>query len=164
MRIEEVRILGVVIHTLHVALAGVWLGGVVFTTFVVSPAFRAIKWSEVERVGARSVVGRYYARLANANLGLLLLFATVDGVVRGFGPIFFAEYLLLAVLFGLVGAHGAYFGRKIADLAAAEAQAKSAEEARSFSTQRRALGKISFRASQANLLVSVAILALVING
>ena len=156
--------MGVVIHTLHVVLAGVWLGGVVFTTFVVSPAFKDIKWSEVERVGARSVVGRYYARVANANLGLLLLFATVDGLTRGFGALFFAEYLLLAALLGLVGAHGAYFGRKIAGLAAAEAQARGTEEARTFAAQRRALGKVSLRVSQVSLLVSVAIVALSVNG
>lgn len=156
--------MGVAIHTLHVMLAGVWLGGVVFTTFVVSPAFKAMKWSEVERVGARSVVGRYYARLANANLGLLLLFATVDGVIRGFGAPFFAEYVLLAVLFGLVGAHGVYFGRKIAELAASEKEAESAEEARSFAEQRRILGRISIRVSQVNLLVSIVIVALAVNG
>lgn len=154
----------VVIHTLHVVLAGVWFGGVVFTTFVVSPAFKAIKWSEVERVGARSVVGRYYARVASANLGLLLLFAAVDGLIRGFGVLFFAEYVLLAVLLGLVGAHGAYFGRKIAGLAAAEAEAESPEEARTFAMQRRALGRVSLRVSQVNLLVSVAIVALAVNG
>ncbi len=156
--------MGVVIHTLHVVLAGAWLGGVVFTTFVVSPAFKAMKWSEIERVGARSVVGRYYARVANANLGLLLLFAIADGMVRGFGAIFFAEYVLLAVLFGLVAAHGAYFGRKIAGLAAAEAGAGSAEEARSFATRRGALGRVSLRVSQASLLVSLATVALAVNG
>lgn len=156
--------MGVVIHTLHVMLAGVWLGGVVFTTFVVSPAFKAMKWSEVERVGARSMVGRHYARVANANLVLLFLLAIVDGVVRGFGVLFFAEYVLLVVLLGLAGAHGAYFGRKIAELAAAEARAESGEEGRSFGDQRRALGKISLRVSYVNLLVSVAIVALAVNG
>lgn len=156
--------MGVAIHTLHVLLAGVWLGGVVFTTFVVSPAFKAMKWSEVERVRARSVVGRYYARVANVNLGLLLLFATVDGIVRGFGAPFFVEYVLLAVLLGLVGAHGAYFGRKIAELAAAEAEAEDPEEARSFTEQRRVLGRISLRVSQVSLLVSIAVLILAVNG
>lgn len=156
--------MGVVIHTLHVLLAGVWLGGVVFTTGVVSPAFKAMKWGEVERVGARSMVGRYYARVASANLGLLLLFATVDGLIRGFGAVFFAEYVLLAVLLGLVGAHGAYFGRKIAGLAAAEAEAESSEEARTFAERRRALSGVSLRVSQVNLSVSVAIVALAVNG
>lgn len=41
--------MGAAIHTLHVLLAGVWLGGVVFTTLVVSPAFKGMKWSEAER-------------------------------------------------------------------------------------------------------------------
>ncbi len=80
--------LGAAIHTLHVMLAGVWLGGVVFTTAVVSPAFKAMKWSGIERVQTRSVLGWHYARVANVNLGLLLLFATVDGVLKGFGSVF----------------------------------------------------------------------------
>jgi uncharacterized membrane protein len=155
--------LGVVIHTLHVMLAGVWLGGVVFTTFVVSPAFKAMKWSEVERVGARSMVGRYFARVGGWNLGLLLLFAIVDGALGGFGAVFFVEYVLLAMLLGLAGAHGAYFGRKIAELAAAEAGAESAEKAKSFAERRRALGRASLRVSQLDLLVSVAIVALAVN-
>ena len=60
-------------HTLHTLLAGTWLGGVVFTTFVVSPASKAIKWGEVERVGVRAVIGRRYARVGSVNLGLLVL-------------------------------------------------------------------------------------------
>ena len=50
-----------IFHVLHVVLAGVWLGGVVFTTAVVSPALKAMNWSETERVGVRSAVGRQYA-------------------------------------------------------------------------------------------------------
>jgi hypothetical protein len=38
---------------LHVVLAGVWIGGVVFTTFVVSPALKAMKWPGPERVLVR---------------------------------------------------------------------------------------------------------------
>lgn len=155
---------GAVIHTLHVILAGAWLGGVVFTTAVVSPAFKAMKWSEAERVGARSVIGKRYARVGGANLALLLVFATVDGLVKGFGVVFFVEYVLLAVLFGLVAAHGAYFGRKLAELAVAERSAGSAEEARGFAEQRKALGRVSLWVSRSDLLVSTAILALAING
>jgi uncharacterized membrane protein len=155
--------LSMVIHTLHVMLAGAWLGGVVFTTFVVSPAFKAMKWSEVERVGARSMVGRYFARVGGWNLGLLLFFAILDGALEGFGAVFFVEYVLLVVLLGLAGSHGAYFGRKVAELAAAEAGAGSAQEAKSFAEQRRALGRVSLRVSQLDLLVSVAIVALAVN-
>jgi hypothetical protein len=34
-------VMSTLVHTLHVILAGAWLGGVVFTTAVVSPAFIA---------------------------------------------------------------------------------------------------------------------------
>ncbi len=54
------------VHVVHVMLAGVWLGGVVFTTTVVSPALKAMKWSEAERVGVRSAIGRQYARIGRA--------------------------------------------------------------------------------------------------
>lgn len=161
---EEVRAMSVAIHTLHVVLAGAWLGTVVFTTAVVSPAFKAMKWTEPERVGVRSVVGRHYARVAGVNLALLLVFATLDGVLMGIGPVFFAEYALLAVLFGLAGAHGAYFGRKLAALAEAERAAGSAEEAGSFARQRRALGWISLWVSRLNGLVSVVVAVLAVNG
>jgi hypothetical protein len=100
----------------HVVLAGVWLGGLVFTTFVVSPALKAMKWREAEMVAVRSAVGRHYARVGSLNLGLLLLFAALDGV---FGELC-AEYALLLLLFGLVAAHGAYFGRHLAKLAGDE--------------------------------------------
>jgi len=103
-----------IFHVLHVVLAGVWLGGVVFTTAVVSPALKAMYWSETERVGVRSAIGRQYARVGSANLVLLLLFAVLAGFVKGFGALFYAEYVLLLLLFGLGAAHGAYFGRRLA--------------------------------------------------
>jgi len=46
---------------IHAVLAGVWLGGVVFTTAVVSPALKAMKWSEPERILVRSKIGERYA-------------------------------------------------------------------------------------------------------
>ena len=51
-----------IIHTLHIILAGTWLGGVVFTMTVVSPALKAMKWSEAERISVRSTIGKQYAR------------------------------------------------------------------------------------------------------
>ena len=153
-----------IFNVLHVVLAGVWLGGVVFTTAVVSPALKAMDWSETERVGVRSAIGRQYARVGSANLVLLLLFAVLDGFVKDFGALFYAEYALLLLLFGLVAAHGAYFGRRLAGLAGAEREAGSDEAARwSFAEQRRALQKLSLRVSQLNLLVSVAVMVLATN-
>ena len=149
-----------IVSVVHVLLAGVWLGGVVFTTAVVSPALKAMKWSEAERVGVRSAIGRQYARVGSANLALFLLFAVLDGALSGFGALFYAEYLLLIVLFSLVAAHGAYFGRRLARLAEAEKGTRSADAAKSLAEQRRSLQRLSVRVSQLNLTVSVVVMVL----
>ena len=151
------------LHTPHVVLAGVWLGGVVFTTLVVSPALKAMKWPESERVLVRSAIGKQYARVGSANLGLLLIFALLDGLAAGFGAAFYAGYVLLGVVFGLVAAHGAYFGRRLANLAEAEKGAENPEAARALAERRRVLGRLSGRVSLVNLLVSAAILVLAVN-
>ena len=148
------------IHTLHVLLAGAWLGGVIFTTAVVSPALKAMKWGEAERVLVRSKIGRQYAKVGTINLVLLALFALLDGLVTGFGAALYAEYLLLAAVLGLVAAHGAYFGRRLKDLAEAEMSAASEEEARPLAERRRELQRVSLRVSWANLLVSLAVAVL----
>ena len=155
-------LLSEIVHVVHVLLAGVWLGGVVFTTAVVSPALKAMKWSEAERVGVRSAIGKQYARVGSANLALLLLFAVLDGALKGFGASFYAEYLLLLVLFGLVAAHGAYFGRRLAGLAGAEREARTDEAARSVAERRRSLQKFSLRVSRLNLLVSAVVMVLAV--
>ena len=152
-----------IIHTLHVVLAGVWLGGVIFTTTVISPALKAMKWSEVERVGVRSVIGRHYARVGSVNLALLALFAVLDGIAVGFGAAFYAEYALLVVLVGMVAVHGAYFGRRLVELSEAEKRAGSDEEARAFAERRRNLQKLSLRVSWVDILVSMLIAALAVN-
>jgi len=151
-----------VIHTLHVVLAGAWLGGVVFTTAVVSPALKELKWSEPERVTVRSVIGRHYARVGTANLVLLLLFALLDGLFGGSVASLFTECALLAVLFGLVAAHGAYFGRRLVGLAEAEKEAGSAEEARDLAERRQRLQERSLWVSRLTLLVSLAVMVLAV--
>ena len=151
------------IHTLHVVLAGVWLGSVVFTTAVISPALKKMKWSEAERVSVRSTIGKQYARVGTANLALLLIVAVVDGLLRGFGPIFYVEYALLVMVFGLVAVHGAYFGRRLVSLADAERRAANIEKARAFAEERRTLQRLSLRVSQVDVLVSMTILALATN-
>jgi uncharacterized membrane protein len=152
-----------VLHTLHVMLAGAWLGGVIFTTLVVSPALKAMKWTEPERVLVRSTIGKQYAKVGGANLVLLLLFALLDGLAASFGVTFYAEYVLLAVVFGLVAAHGAYFGRRLANLAEAEKRAESPEAAREYAKHRRALGRLSARVSLVDLLVSAAVMVLAVS-
>ena len=146
------------IHAVHAVLAGVWLGGVIFTTAVVSPALKSMKWSEPERILVRSKIGEQYARVGGANLTLLALFALMEGLVAGFGAALYAEYVLLAVLIGLVAVHGAYFGRRLKELA--QRPAASEEEGPALTKRRRALQRVSLRVSWANLLVSLAVAVL----
>jgi uncharacterized membrane protein len=148
--------LSAAIHVAHAVLAGVWLGGVVFTTAVVSPALKAMKWNEPERVLVRSKIGERYAKVGSANLPLLALFALLDGLLEGFGAALYAEYVLLVVLIGLVTAHGAYFGRKLKKLAERSA---GSEEASTL-TERRELQRVSLRVSWLGLLVSLAVASL----
>ena len=151
-----------IVHVVHAVLAGVWLGGVIFTTAVVSPALKQVKWDEPERVLVRSHIGKQYAKVGSANLALLALFALLDGLVAGFGITLYAEYLLLVVLIGLVAAHSAYFGRRLRRLAEAEKSAGSEEEVRTLAERRGELQKISLRVSWVDLLVSLAVAVLAV--
>lgn len=153
-----------VVHVAHAVLAGVWLGGVVFTTFVVSPALKAMKWEEHERVLVRSKIGKQYAKVGSANLLLLVLFALLDGIFGGFGSALYVEYALLVALLGLVALHGAYFGRRLAQFAEAERGAGSGEEARALAERRRGLQRLSLRVSWADLLVSAMVATLAVIG
>lgn len=149
------------VHTLHVLFAGVWLGSLVFTSFVVSPALAAMRWSEPERVRTRAVIGERFARVGAVNLALLFLFALLDGFSRGFGPPLYAEYALLGLVFALVALHGAHFGRRLTNLAEAEKRAGSDGEA--LAERRRALQRVSLRVSRLNILISAATAALAVN-
>ena len=145
------------VHALPVILGGVWLGGVLFTSAVVSPALKEMKWPDAERVRVRSTIGRHYARFGGANLALLLVFAVLDGFMQELRPVFYAEYALIVLLFGLSAAHGAYFGRRLTLLAESERKASGTEEAAKIADKRRSLGKLSLRVSQTNLVVSAAV-------
>jgi len=153
-------LLDAVVHTLHVILAGAWLGGVVFTTTVVSPALRSMGWDEVERARVRSVIGRQYARVGTAYLVLLLVFALLEGALSGFGPALYSEYALLAVLFGLVASHGAYFGGHLVELAEARKQAGGSEKAQVLTLRRRRLQMLSYGISMLNILISTVLVIL----
>jgi uncharacterized membrane protein len=152
--------LDVIAHTLHVILAGAWLGGVVFTTTVVSPALKSVGWDEAEQARVRSVIGRQFAKVGTANLLLLLVFALLEGALSGFGPILYSEYALLAVLFGLVASHGAYFGRRLVELAEARKEAGTFEKAQMLALRRRRLQRLSFGVSMLNILISAGVLIL----
>ena len=109
------------------------------------------------------MIGKQYARVGTLNLILVLIFAVLDGLLKGFDAIFYLEYVLLLAIFGLVAAHGTYFGRRLAGLAEAEQRVGSAEEARVFVQERHALQKVSFRISLLDIPVSTVVVALAIN-
>ena len=153
-------LLDAIVHTLHVILAGAWLGGVVFTTTVVSPALKSMGWDEAERARVRSVIGRQYAKVGTANLVLLLGFALWEGYLSGFGFALYSEYALLAVLFALVASHGAYFGRRLVELAEARKEAGDSEKAQMLVLRRRRLQRHSFGISMLNILISATVMIL----
>jgi uncharacterized membrane protein len=153
-------ILDVIAHTLHVILAGAWLGGIIFTTTVVSPALKSVGWDEAEQARVRSVIGHQYAKVGTANLVLLLVFALMEGALSGFNPTLYSEYALLVVLFGLVAAHGAYFGRRLVELAEARKEAGTFEKAQMLALRRRRLQRLSFGVSILNILISAAVMIL----
>ncbi len=162
--VREVRdTLDAIVHTLHVILAGAWLGGVVFTTTVVSPALKSVGWDAAEQARVRSVIGRQYANVGTANLVLLLVFALLEGTLSEFGLALYSECALLAVLFGLVASHGAYFGRRLVELAEARKEAGASEKARMLAHRRRSLQKLSFGISMLNILSSAAVMILATN-
>jgi uncharacterized membrane protein len=152
--------LDAIAHTLHIILAGTWLGGVVFTTTVVSPALKSMGWDEAEQARVRSVIGRQYAKVGTANLALLLVFALLEGALSGLGPALYSEYALLAVLFGLVASHGAYFGRRLVELAEARKEAGDYEKAQMLALRRQRLQRHSFGISMLNILISAVVLIL----
>jgi uncharacterized membrane protein len=152
--------LNAIVHTLHVISAGAWLGGVVFTTTVVSPALKSMGWNEAEQARVRSVIGHQYAKVGTANLVLLLVFALLEGALSGFGPILYSEYALLVVLFGLVASHGAYFGRRLVELAETRKEAGNSEKAQMLALRRRRLQRLSFGVSMLNILISAVVMIL----
>jgi uncharacterized membrane protein len=152
--------LDVIAYTLHVILAGAWLGGVVFTTTVVSPALKSMGWNEAERARVRSVIGRQYAKVGTANLVLLMILALLEGALSGFNPALYSEYVLLVVLFGLVASHGTYFGRRLVELAETRKEAGNSEKAQMLALRRRRLQRLSFGVSMLNILISAVVMIL----
>ncbi len=158
--VGRLDMLGTIAQTLHVILAGTWLGGVVFTTTVVSPALKSMGWDEAEQARVRSVTGHQYAKVGTANLVLLLVFALLEGVLSGFGAALYSEFVLLAVIFGLVASHGAYFGRRLVELAEARKEAGDSEKAQLLALRRRRLQRLSYGISMLNILISAAVVIL----
>jgi hypothetical protein len=66
----------------------------------------------------------------------------------------------LAVLFGLAASHGAYFGRRLVELAEARKETGDSEEGMMLALRRRRLQRLSSGLSTLNVLISAAVIIL----
>jgi uncharacterized membrane protein len=130
------------IHVVHILAAGIWLGGLVFTTVVVTPAFKRMDWTPAERIAVRSAVGRQYSKVARINL-LLLLAAVADASAHGWRTAMGAEVVLIVLVFILSEMHARIFAPRLGQAA------RSGDE----SARRRAL-RTSISVSMLNLVLS----------
>lgn len=135
-----------IIHTIHLLSAGIWLGGLVFTATVVTPAFKRMNWTPVERIAVRSEVGRQYSKIARVNLLFLLFAAILDASARNVW-----EIALIILVFVLSELHALVFAPRLG------AAARSGDEVARKKTLR-----ISISVSMLNLCLSfiIAILAI----
>jgi uncharacterized membrane protein len=101
------------LHAVHILAAGIWLGGLVFTTFVVSPAFRRMSWTPAERFAVRSEVGRQYTRVARVNLMALLAAMLADWTMRGWSTPGQAELASIGLILILSELHARVFAPRL---------------------------------------------------
>jgi uncharacterized membrane protein len=137
------------LHAVHVLAAGIWVGGLVFTTAVVSPAFKRMDWSPAERIAVRSAVGRQYARVAVLNLVVLFIAALADWLPSGLGMVALAELGLIVLILFLSGLHGRVFAPRLA---------QAAREPQSVDNLR--LQRVSVGGSMLNLILSMIVVVL----
>lgn len=147
-----------IFHTAAAVLAGTWLGCLVFTTLVVSPALKGLEWPETTRVLVRSRIGRQFRRLANPLLVLLavaIVLAGVSSPLSGWSLARFVAQLVLLVLLGLLAAaHGFFLGTRLQRLAAAE-QSEADHDVAAARAARHRLQRLSFAVSISDLAVSL---------
>lgn len=140
------------IYIVNALAAGIWLGGLIFTTTVVSPAFKRMAWAPSERIAVRSEVGKQYAKVARVNLAILLITALIDGAMRGWSIPAWIEITLIFFILTLSELHARVLAPRLG------AAARSDDV-----TKRQKVLRLSISVSMLNLLLSfiVAVLALV---
>lgn len=141
------------LNVLERLIAGVWLGGYLFTTLVVSPALKSLPLGDAERIRTRSAIGRRYGKLA----GPLLLVWLAVLLSQGFETWTLVRLVLLIVLAVAVGLHGYLIGTRMQALAELEVS-----EGDPFTRDRTALQRLSARITPISLVASLllAVLAL----
>jgi uncharacterized membrane protein len=138
-------------HVVHVLAAGIWLGGLVFTATVVSPAFKRMGWPPVERIAVRAELGRQYSRVARINLAILLLAAIADGAATGWPRVSVVETVMVMAIAVLSALHARVHAPRLASAAQAEDQ-----------TALRQAVQTSVRMSVLNLFASAIVVVLAV--
>ena len=64
------------------------------------------------------------------------------------------------MLFGLVASHGAYFGRRLVELAEARKEAEDSDKAQMLALRRWRLQRLAFGVSMLNILISAVVMIL----
>ena len=147
---------------LHLLAAMFWVGGQLFLVLVVLPVLRQ-QTAEVERVRIAALTGRRFGALSVVALGVLVVTGPLNAIDHGvswpilrdteWGHVLIAKVGLVGIMLVLSAIHGAYFGRRLEQLAAAAQDPACA-------ARRNALQRQSVRLSAANLLLNVAIVGL----
>ena len=139
------------IHAAHILSAGAWMGGLVFTTVVVTPAFMRMEWTPQQRIATRSAVGRQYSKIARINLAILLLAALLDRASQGGSTQSLLEITFIVLAIVLAELHAQIFAPRLG-----KASRSGDEVARKHAL------RISISISMLNLLLSFVIATMAI--
>lgn len=140
---------------LEALLACTWLGGYLFTQFVVTPALASLDVSDAERVRLRSTIGRRYGRLAAPFFVVWLAVLLAHGAALGFPLASWLRLGVVAVLALVTSLHGVVLGRRLQALAEREAGGGGASVART----RERLQRRSAQVTPVSLAVSLVLAA-----
>ncbi len=146
---------------LHLLAAIFWVGGQIFLIAVVLPVLRQSLPTE-ERAHFAGKIGRRFALPSALALGLLLVTGPLNAMAHGlswaivwhteWGHVLLVKVTLVLAVLALTAAHGAYYGRKLEQLA------RSAGTDAAVLRQR--LQRHSVRLSAVNLGLNLAIVGL----
>ena len=148
---------------LHLLAAIFWVGGQLFLTVVVLPVLRQ-SVPEGERALVVGRIGRRFAVPSAVALGILLVTGPLNAIAHGiswaivwdtqWGHVLLVKVLLVLAVLAITTMHGAYYGRKLEQLAVTVCA-----DGRSAALRQR-LQRHSVRLSAINLGLNLAIVGL----
>jgi copper resistance protein D len=116
-----------VVLSVHLFAAVIFIGGSFFLWLIVMPGLRDVTRDEAERMRIVGRLSKAFGTLTEALLAVLVLTGIYNAswYLPSFGALFstyggmllLVKSILVAVLIALVSVHGAYYGRKIVEMA-----------------------------------------------